>query len=76
MRKALRKKHLEENDWNKSFHLTDIVRGRIGYNGDLDSASVIIDGKSFSLDEFGRMLLTFEGFQFRLEFIDPSEEVK
>ncbi|NLK53196.1 MAG: hypothetical protein GX295_12260 [Syntrophomonadaceae bacterium] len=76
IRKALKQKHLEKNDWDKSFSLSDIVRGRIGYDHELDGPLILIDGKSFSLDDFGRMLMTFEGFQFRLEFIDLTEEVK
>lgn len=76
IRRALSQKHLEKSGWDKSFYLADIVRGRIGYNSDSDGPLIVIDGKSFSLDEFGRMLMTYEGFQFRLEFLDPTEEVK
>lgn len=76
IRKALKQKHLEKNEMNKSYNLSDIVRGRIDYDHDIDGPSIVIDGKSFSLDELGRMLMTYEGFQFRLEFNDPSEEVK
>jgi DNA-directed RNA polymerase subunit RPC12/RpoP len=76
IRKALKQRHLEKNDWDKSFYLSGIVRGRIEYDDELDGPSIVIDGKSFSLEDFGHKLMTFEGFQFRLEFIDPSEEVK
>jgi hypothetical protein len=34
-----------------------------------------IDGQEISWDEFGRMLTTFEGWQFRMEVADRSEEV-
>ena len=76
IRKALRLKHLERNKWNKSFFLKDIVRGRIDYDQETDAPAIVIDGRSFSLDEFGRMLMSYEGFQFRLEIIDRSEDVK
>ena len=36
---------------------------------------LIIDGKEITWDEFGRMLMTFEGFQFKLEVADKSEEL-
>jgi len=36
---------------------------------------LVIDGREVSWEEFGRMLMTFEGWQFRMEIGDPSEEV-
>ncbi len=74
MHKALQRSHFEIKGSNKS--LKDVVRGRIGYNYDSDGAELVIDGQAISWDDFGRMLDTYEGFQFRLEFIDPSDEVE
>ncbi len=34
-----------------------------------------IDGRECTWEEFGRMRLSFEGWQFRLEVIDRTEEV-
>ena len=36
---------------------------------------LVIDGREVSWDEFGRMLMSFEGWQFRLAIRDRSEEV-
>ena len=36
---------------------------------------VVIDGREISWDELGRMVAAFEGWQFKLEFLDRSEEV-
>ena len=36
---------------------------------------LVIDGREVSWEEFGRMLMTFEGWQFRMEIRDRSEEV-
>ena len=36
---------------------------------------VVIDGREISWDELGRMGTAFEGWQFKLEFRDWSEEV-
>ena len=36
---------------------------------------LVIDGQEVSWDAFGRMLMTFEGWQFRLAIRDRSEEV-
>jgi hypothetical protein len=35
---------------------------------------VPVDGREISWEEFGRMLLTFEGGQFKLQIFDRSEE--
>lgn len=37
---------------------------------------LVIDGRDVSWDEFGEMLMTFEGFQFKLEIVDKSEELE
>ena len=36
---------------------------------------LVIDGRDVSWEEFGRMLMTFEGWQFRIEIGDRSDEV-
>jgi hypothetical protein len=36
---------------------------------------LVIDGQEVSWDEFGRMLMSFEGWQFRVAIRDRSEEV-
>ncbi len=53
------------------------VRARIDYDGTNDKGLplVVIDGREVSWEEFGRMLMTFEGWQFRMEIADRSEEI-
>ena len=36
---------------------------------------LVIHGKEVSWEDFGRMLMTFEGFQFKLQIADPSDDV-
>jgi hypothetical protein len=36
---------------------------------------LVIDGREITWEEFGRMLMTFEGFQFKLNIGDKSEEL-
>jgi hypothetical protein len=36
---------------------------------------LIIDGKEITWNEFGRMLMSFEGWQFKMEVADKSEEL-
>ena len=53
------------------------ARGRIEWDDSEDGRVplVVVDGREISWKDFGRMLMTFEGWQFKLEILDPSEEV-
>ena len=35
-----------------------------------------IDGKSYTWDEFGKMLMHYEGFHMKLELVDPYDELE
>jgi hypothetical protein len=52
------------------------VCGRIEWDetGDGRTPLLVIDGQEISWDDFGRMLMTFDGWQFRLAIRDRSEE--
>jgi hypothetical protein len=52
------------------------VRGRIEWHGkDNDRMPcVVIDGRRVDWADFGEMLMAFEGWQFRIEVVDPSDE--
>ncbi len=76
IRRTLSIKHLEDD--GKGLHIADeTVRGRIEW----DDAQVgrvpliVVDGREISWEDFGRMLMTFEGWQFKLEIHDPGDEV-
>lgn len=52
------------------------VCGQISCESDEDgffSPALVIDGREVSWEEFGRMLTTFEGWQFKLQILDPSD---
>lgn len=53
------------------------VCGRIEWDasGDGRVPLLVIDGQDVSWDEFGRMLMSFEGWQFRVAIRDRSEDV-
>jgi hypothetical protein len=36
---------------------------------------VVVDGKEFSWNDLVRMLMSAEGWQFRLDIADPSDEL-
>ena len=78
IRKALAVKHINDAGDGHGLQIIDrTVRGRIecDYSEDGSALSVVIDGKEVSLQEFGHMLSSFEGWQFKLEIRDRSEEV-
>lgn len=52
------------------------VRGRVSSDPDSDYRvpMLVIDGREVSWELFGQMLLTFEGWQFKLEIKDRSED--
>ena len=52
-----------------------IVRGKIGRDDESDGRvpRLMIDGKQVSREEFGRMLRTHEGWNFKMEIFDRSE---
>jgi hypothetical protein len=76
MRRALAVKHLKKG--KHGLQIADqTVRGRIGSDEEsgVRTPMLTIDGQEISWEEFGRMLTTFEGWQFRMEIADRSEEV-
>jgi hypothetical protein len=75
IRRALSIKHLQ--DGNFGLQVADqVVRGRIQWDQEEDGRVplLLIDGREITWDQFGHMLMTFEGWQFKLEIFDKSEE--
>ena len=76
IRRALSVKHVVSGDYG--LQIADrTVRGRIEWNSECEGRVplVVVDGRELPWDDLGRMLMTFEGWQFRLEIRDMSEEV-
>ena len=76
MRRALAVKHLSHDQRCGWLIADQCVRGRI--DADLESTfrmpMLVIDGQNVTWDEFGQMLMSFEGWQFRLDIVDRSQE--
>ena len=53
------------------------MRGRIEWDEAEDGhvPLVVVDGREISWEDFGRLMMSREGWQFKLEIKDPSEEV-
>ena len=77
IRRTLSVKHITDNDRHGLQIADQTVRGRIegDYSGADRTPIVVVDGREISWDEFGRMLMTFEGCQFKLEIRDISEDL-
>lgn len=76
IRRALEIKHLSHD--TLGLHVADrIVRARIAWDRDEDGRVplLVIDGQEITWEQFGQMLMTFEGWQFKLEIYDKSEEL-
>jgi hypothetical protein len=77
MRRALALQHLDQEP-GRGLSIKDfLVRGRIDWDGAEDGYAplLVIDGREISWDQFGQMLMGFEGWQFKLEIRDRSEEI-
>lgn len=76
MRRSLSVKHLVKSEQGLQI-AAETVRARIDWDETQDGRIplLVIDGRDVSWEEFGSMLMTFEGWQFRMEIRDPSEEV-
>ncbi|WP_343674146.1 DUF7686 domain-containing protein [Paraburkholderia heleia] len=74
MRRALSVRHI---DFRERRIIDSTVRGHIEW--DKSQAGrlplVVVDGTEVSWNELGQMLMSVEGWQFRLDIADPSEEL-
>lgn len=54
-----------------------VLRGTVDSDPEEDHRvpMVVVDGRELSWNELGRMVATFEGWQFKLEFRNRSDEV-
>ncbi|HLY37498.1 MAG TPA: hypothetical protein VKU61_05645 [Candidatus Binatia bacterium] len=78
-RRALARTHIEETAHGP--RIVDsadgwVVRGQIEWDDEEEGRvpRLVVDGKDYSWDELGRMLMSFEGFLLKLEVYDRSEE--
>ena len=76
MRRALTWQHLVEEDGRLTVADDLKVRGRFEWDDETDGELplLVIDGKAVRWDDFGRIMMTYEAWQFKLEIYDPSDE--
>jgi hypothetical protein len=77
IRRTLSVKHIEEDE-RHGLQIKDMtVRGRIEWDDEEDGRVpvVVVDGREISWDQFGEMMMSYEGWQFKLEILDRSDEI-
>jgi len=76
IRRALSIEHVRDGEFGLQIADHNVVRGIVGWDEAQDGRVPLltIDGREVPWDEFGRMLMSFEGWQFQLEIRDKSEE--
>jgi hypothetical protein len=77
IRRALSIRHLIDSKHGLQIADNRVVRGMIEWDNAHDGRIplLIVDGREITWDEFGRMLMSFEGWQFKLNIGDKSEEL-
>ena len=76
IRKALSGKHIEYGQHGLQI-ADETLRGRIEWDDEEDGRVplMVVDGREISWEAFGHLLMSRDGSQFRLEIVDPSDEV-
>lgn len=78
MRRGLARRHLVDDQYGAQLAFPGPIRGYVSSDYDRHPKPlpvIVIDGRELTWEEFGRMLLSFEGWQFRLEIVDRTEDV-
>ena len=81
IRRTLATKYLEDGDAGlqiKDMEVKGTIEADMSDEANLfgpRSPMLVIDGRDVSWEEFGQMLMTFEGFQFKLELVDKSDDL-
>ena len=75
IRRTLSVKHIAHGRLGHQI-VDTIVRGRVEWDDAQEGRmpQVLVDGRSFTWNELGEMLMAFDGWQFKLEMFDPSDE--
>jgi hypothetical protein len=77
IRRGLSTKHVVDGQHGLQIADDRVVRGKIEWDVAHDGRVplLIIDGREITWDELGRMIMSFEGWQFKLTVGDKSEEL-
>lgn len=78
IKRGLSNKYIKKSQGGDDFIKDQTVVGRIewddNYNGDLPE--LWIDGRRITWTDFGKLLMSFEGWQFKMDIVDPCDDIK
>ena len=76
MQRAFTRKHLTTHEGRPAIEDDLAVRGRFDWDDDTNGELplLVIDGKPITWEELGRLLSSYEGWQFKIDIFDRSEE--
>lgn len=74
IKRGINKRYLKNGSWGYELEKNDEMAGRIECNSKNNELSLIVDGKRLSMDQLQKILAPYEGFLFRLQIMDPSDE--
>jgi len=77
IRRSLSTKHLRQREFGLQIADDRVVKAMIGWDKGQDGRIPLltIDGQEITWEDLGRMIMSFEGFQFKLTVADKSEEL-
>lgn len=78
VKRSLSTRHLEYHEESRTWGTCgDIIRGQISWDPQHEGQLplIIVDGREVTWEEFGRTMMMYEGFQFVLKFVDPTDDV-
>ncbi|HMA65742.1 MAG: hypothetical protein ACM31E_04580 [Fibrobacterota bacterium] len=76
IKRGIDKKYLKNLQGHLILGEDDELFGRIDWDSNADDGSMIlvVDGKRLTKDEFWELLKSYEGWQFRMQIVDRTEE--
>jgi len=74
MREELDRQYLKEGDLGPRFVEHDRLRGRIETDRETHEPVLVVDGRSRSWEEIGRLLLSYEGWNVGIEILHSIED--
>ena len=74
IKRGINKRYLTNSSWGYELAKNDEMAGRIEWNSENNGTMLIVDGKRLSMAELEKLLEPYEGFQFRFQIIDATDE--
>jgi hypothetical protein len=80
-RKGQGKQHVTRNVFPNGQAYNSIMNGQLSGLIDYDENSdgsplILIDGRPFTWEEVGKMLMTYEGFQIKIQMYDVTDDIE